>query len=137
MLLHYVSLCFIWLCLVKCRGIGSGVGEGGEWGRVELGYNQRISGRAAPNSNSGRQMPGAPCCTPTALLRAARATDFVTAFACFLSVRWDLRRKCQQVQVPESSDVHGTHCLLCTCKCSGGGGYKCFTVLAGVHVTIG
>lgn len=136
MLLHYVSLCFIWLCLVKCSGIGSGVGER-EWGRGELGYNQRISGRATPNSNSGGQMPGAPCCTPMALSCAARAAHFCHCVCEFLSVRWDLLCKCQQVQVPQSSEVHGTHCLLCTCKCSGGGAYKCLTVLGGVHVTVG
>lgn len=113
-------------------GWGRGSGEGVSWDTTK-----GSAGGPLQTQTVGGQMPGAPCCTPTALSRAARAADFCHCVCEFLSVRWDLLCKCQQVQVPQSSEVHGTHCLLCTCKCSGGGAYKCLTVLGGVHVTVG
>lgn len=48
-------------------------------------------------------MPGVPCCTQTAVLRAVQATDgaILSLCLCVLSAWWDLQCKCQQVQLPE------------------------------------
>ena len=48
-------------------------------------------------------MPGVPCCTQTAVLRAVQATDgaILSLCLCVLSVWWDLQCKCQQVQLPK------------------------------------
>lgn len=49
MLLHYVSLCFIWPCLVKRGGVGSWVGEGED--------AVQMRGRASPAQTVAGQWP--------------------------------------------------------------------------------
>lgn len=51
MLLHYVSLCFIWLCLVKRGGVGVG------W---RLGDVVQMSGRVSPAQTLAGQQPSVP-----------------------------------------------------------------------------
>lgn len=60
---------------------------------------------------------------------------------CVLSVRWYLERNCLQVRVPKSSNVYRVHRIPLSVdvmyKCLGERGYKCCTVLGGMHITSG
>lgn len=49
------------------------------------------------------------------VLRAEQATvgAILSPCLCVLAVCWDLQRKCQQVQVPKSSEVYRLYCTLC------------------------
>lgn len=48
------------------------------------------------------------------VFRAVQATDgaILSLCLCVLAVCWDLQCKCQQVQVPKSSEVYRRYCTL-------------------------